>query len=163
MCECSEHFGWACSLILNMISPLFPSCWGFSFAPGGEASPQSHPRTTEPLLQHCSATRPEPPIRRSGAAQPAGVSLPLYVGYLLKVAPAPQSPCFSAAQLLGQCHPSAALVPPSLLGFLCPGMWGISSKSIQCHAAATPVPQDWERSVFIPIPKKGNTIECANY
>ena len=24
-------------------------------------------------------------------------------------------------------------------------------------------PQDWKRSVFIPIPKKGNAIECSNY
>ena len=24
-------------------------------------------------------------------------------------------------------------------------------------------PQDWERSVFIPIPKKGNGTECSNY
>ena len=24
-------------------------------------------------------------------------------------------------------------------------------------------PQDWKRSVFIPVPKKGNTIECSNY
>ena len=24
-------------------------------------------------------------------------------------------------------------------------------------------PQDWKRSVFIPIPKKGNTNECSNY
>ena len=24
-------------------------------------------------------------------------------------------------------------------------------------------PQDWERSVFIPIPKKGNVMECSNY
>ena len=24
-------------------------------------------------------------------------------------------------------------------------------------------PQDWKRSVFIPIPKKGNPIECSNY
>ena len=24
-------------------------------------------------------------------------------------------------------------------------------------------PQDWKKSVFIPIPKKGNTKECANY
>ena len=24
-------------------------------------------------------------------------------------------------------------------------------------------PQDWERSVFIPIPKKGNGKECSNY
>ena len=24
-------------------------------------------------------------------------------------------------------------------------------------------PQDWKRSAFIPIPKKGNAKECANY
>ena len=24
-------------------------------------------------------------------------------------------------------------------------------------------PQDWNRSVFIPIPKKGNAKECSNY
>ena len=24
-------------------------------------------------------------------------------------------------------------------------------------------PQDWKRSVFIPIPKKGNSKECLNY
>ena len=24
-------------------------------------------------------------------------------------------------------------------------------------------PQDWERSVFIPIPQKGNAKECSNY
>ena len=26
-----------------------------------------------------------------------------------------------------------------------------------------PCPQDWKRSVFIPIPKKGNAKECSNY
>ena len=24
-------------------------------------------------------------------------------------------------------------------------------------------PQDWKRSIFIPIPKKGNANECSNY
>ena len=24
-------------------------------------------------------------------------------------------------------------------------------------------PQDWKKSVFIPIPKKGNVIECSDY
>ena len=24
-------------------------------------------------------------------------------------------------------------------------------------------PQDWQRSVFVPIPKKGNAKECSNY
>ena len=30
--EPSEHFWWVRALILNVISPLQPSCWGFSFA-----------------------------------------------------------------------------------------------------------------------------------
>ena len=25
------------------------------------------------------------------------------------------------------------------------------------------VPQDWKRSIFIPVPKKGNAEECSNY
>ena len=25
------------------------------------------------------------------------------------------------------------------------------------------LPQDWKRSVFIPIPKRGNTKECSDY
>ena len=34
-----------------------------------------------------------------------------------------------------------------------------------CHHIwkTQPWPQDWKRSVFIPIPKKGNAKECANY
>ena len=32
--EPSEHLWWIWGLILNMISPLLPSCWGFSFALG---------------------------------------------------------------------------------------------------------------------------------
>ena len=31
---------------------------------------------------------------------------------------------------------------------------------IQCN---TVLPQEWERSIFIPIPKKGNAKECSNY
>ena len=37
------------------------------------------------------------------------------------------------------------------------------------HAICQPIwktqqwPQDWKRSVFIPIPKKGNAKECSNY
>ena len=27
----------------------------------------------------------------------------------------------------------------------------------------SPWPQNWKRSVFIPIPKKGNAKECSNY
>ena len=31
------------------------------------------------------------------------------------------------------------------------------------HVATQQWPQDWKRSVFIPIPKKGNAKECSNY
>ena len=37
------------------------------------------------------------------------------------------------------------------------------------HSVCQPIwktqqwPQDWERSVFIPVPKKGNDKECSNY
>ena len=39
-----------------------------------------------------------------------------------------------------------------VLSSICPQMW----KTQQW-------PQDWKRSVFIPIPKKGNAKECSNY
>ena len=32
--EPSKHLSWVWGLTLNAISPLLPSCWGFSFAPG---------------------------------------------------------------------------------------------------------------------------------
>ena len=32
-----------------------------------------------------------------------------------------------------------------------------------CQWKTQPWPQDWKRSVFIPIPKKGNAKECSNY
>ena len=38
----SEHLWWVCGLILNVILPLLPSFWGFSFALGGGVSPKSH-------------------------------------------------------------------------------------------------------------------------
>ena len=31
------------------------------------------------------------------------------------------------------------------------------------HSMKRQWPQDWKRSVFIPIPKKGNVKECSNY
>ena len=39
-----------------------------------------------------------------------------------------------------------------MLPSICQQIW----KSRQC-------PQDWKRSVFIPIPKKGNAKECSKY
>ena len=32
-----------------------------------------------------------------------------------------------------------------------------------CQQIFQQIPQDWKRSVFIPIPKKGNVEECSNY
>ena len=42
--------------------------------------------------------------------------------------------------------------PVKVLHSICQQIW----KTQQC-------PQDWKRSVFIPIPKKGNAKECSNY
>ena len=39
-----------------------------------------------------------------------------------------------------------------VLYFICQQIWKTQQQ-----------PQDWKRSVFIPIPKKGNARECSNY
>ena len=52
MFEPSEHLWQVRGLILNVISPLPPSCWGFSFALEHGVSPQSHSSTTQLSLQH---------------------------------------------------------------------------------------------------------------
>ena len=44
--EPSERLWWVWNLILNVISSLLPSCWGFSFALGHGVSPQSRSSTT---------------------------------------------------------------------------------------------------------------------
>ena len=38
-----------------------------------------------------------------------------------------------------------------VLHSICPQIW-----------KTQPWPQDWKRSVFIPVPKEGNTKECSN-
>ena len=65
-----------CHLILNMNSPLLPSCWGFSFALEHGVSPHSCSSAMQPLLQLYYL---------------AGVSLTLDVGYLFAAAPAKHS------------------------------------------------------------------------
>ena len=42
-----------------------------------------------------------------------------------------------------------------VLHSICQQIWKISSPQQW--------PEDWKRSVFIPIPKKGNAKECSNY
>ena len=39
-----------------------------------------------------------------------------------------------------------------VLNSICPQIWKMQQW-----------PQDWKRSVFIPIPRKGNAKECSNY
>ena len=34
---------------------------------------------------------------------------------------------------------------------------------MSANQEASAVAQDWKKSVFIPIPKKGNAKECSNY
>ena len=57
--EPSEHLWWVLGLILNVISPLLPSCWGFSFALGHGVSPQYHSGAAEkPNLSDLERRRP---------------------------------------------------------------------------------------------------------
>ena len=50
--EPSERLWWVWGLILNMILPLLPSCWGFSFALGCGVSPHSRSSAVQAPLQH---------------------------------------------------------------------------------------------------------------
>ena len=54
--EPSECLWQVWGLILNVIVPLVPSFWGFSFAPGRGVSLQSHSSVTQLLLQHMIGT-----------------------------------------------------------------------------------------------------------
>ena len=58
MFEPSEHLWWLWGLILNVISSLLPSCWGFSFALGCGVSPQNLSSSTQPPLPCCAAAAP---------------------------------------------------------------------------------------------------------
>ena len=54
MFEPSKHLWWIWGLILNSISPLLPSCWGFSFAHGCMISP---PSLSASFSHHSSTTQ----------------------------------------------------------------------------------------------------------
>ena len=94
--EPSEHLWWVWGLILNMSSPLLPSCWGFSFTLGREVSPQCHSSALQLPLQcppscwgFSAPGRVASPHSHSSTYCPDVASLPLDVGYLLTVTPAP--------------------------------------------------------------------------
>ena len=62
MFEPSEHLCQLLGLILNVILPLLPSCWGFSFALGCGISPQNLSSSTQPPLPCCAAAAPVPTV-----------------------------------------------------------------------------------------------------
>ena len=41
--------------------------------------------------------------------------------------------------------------------------WENAALNLSANLEISAGPQDWKRSVFIPIPKKGNAKECSNY
>ena len=57
--EPSEHLWWVWGLILNVILPLLPSFWGFSFALGCRISPHSCSSTTQLPLQDLLELTPQ--------------------------------------------------------------------------------------------------------
>ena len=59
-------------------------------------------------------------------------------------------------QLIPSCHLVEASTLPVDMGYL-------FFDGIQHSPVDGCCPQDWKRSVFIPIPKKGNAKECSNY
>ena len=54
-------------------------------------------------------------------------------------------------------------IPAELLKILNNGAVNMVDSICQQIWKAEQWPQDWKRSVFIPIPKKGNAKECSNY
>ena len=53
-------------------------------------------------------------------------------------------------------------IPVELLQILKDGAVNMLHRICQQIWKAQQWPQDWKRSVFIPIPKKGNPKECSN-
>ena len=54
-------------------------------------------------------------------------------------------------------------IPPELLQVLKDDAVKVLHSICQQIGKTQQWPQDWKRSVFIPIPKKGNAKECLNY
>ena len=54
-------------------------------------------------------------------------------------------------------------IPVELFQLLKDGVVQVLHSKSQQIWKTQPWPQDWKRSVFIPIPKKGNAKECSSY
>ena len=54
-------------------------------------------------------------------------------------------------------------IPVELFQILKDDAWKVLHSTCQQIWKTQQWPQDWKRSVFIPIPKKGNEKECSNY
>ena len=61
----SESLQLVWGLILNVISPLLPSCWDFSFALGHGVSPQSQYSAMQPPCSWCSSSMQLPQRRKT--------------------------------------------------------------------------------------------------
>ena len=74
--EPSKHLWQVWDLIPNIILPLLPSCWGFSFALGCGVSPQIHSSATQPpLLGRKVTTNLESILKSRNITLPTKVSL----------------------------------------------------------------------------------------
>ena len=98
--EPSEYFWRVRDSILNVISSLLPSCWGFSFARGPEVSPQSHSSSAQLLVLHLPTCwgfsalgRGVSPHSHSSACCLTGFFLTLDVWCLHTAGPAKHSHC----------------------------------------------------------------------
>ena len=100
MFEPSEHPWWVWSLISNMILPLLPSCWGFSFALGCWVSPQSRPSAMQSQLHR-------PPFFWGFSALGCGIYMSVYtfkasqVALVVKKLPANTGDVRDASLILG--------------------------------------------------------------
>ena len=54
-------------------------------------------------------------------------------------------------------------IPPELFQILKDGAFKVLYSICQQMWTTQQWPQVWKRSIFIPIPKEGNTNECSNY
>ena len=74
----------------------------------------------------------------------------------------PQSPALQADSLLSE-PPGMKEMPGELLNILKDDAVTVMHTICQQICKTQQWPQDWKRSVFIPVPNKSNAEECSNY